>query len=155
MKKCKIIDLAPGEVSGIDVQMPGEAKAYKENWFEWTATKLCSNLKTTALAGGVLDIWKHTPVFSELEFHQDNEMFYFIQGTAIMPFADIKNGKIDMESVQLVRVQAGTQIIIHPNKAHFVAVAQDDTPVKIIVASPAMDAPRLSLDEPIDGSDEL
>lgn len=153
MKKCKIIDLAPGAVNGVDVQMPGAAKAYKEKWFEWTATTLCSNIKTTELAGGVLDVWKHTPVFSELEFHQDNEMFYFIQRTAIMPFADIKDGKIDMNSVQLVRVQSGTQIIIHPNKAHFVAVAQDDTPVKIIVASPAMDAPRLPLAEPIAEAD--
>ncbi len=149
MKKYKITEIAPGAVKGVDVQLPGTAKIYKENWFEWTATTLCSNMKTTALAGGVLDIWKYTPVFRELEFHQDNEMFYFIQGTAIMPFADINNGKIDMDSVQLVRIQPGTQIIIHPNKAHFVAVAQDDTPVKIIVASPAMDAPRLMPDESI------
>lgn len=151
MKKCKIVDIAPGIVSGIEVQMPGAAKVYRENWFEWTATTLCSELQTTCLAGGVLDIWKHTPIFSELEYHTDNEMFYFVQGTAIMPFADIKNGRIDEDSLQIVRVPAGTQIIIHPNKAHFVAVSQDDTPVKIIVVSPAMDAPRLPLEEPAEG----
>lgn len=151
MKKCKIIDIASGTVNGVDVQMPGAAEVYRENWFEWTATTLCSELKTTSLAGGVLDIWKHTPVFSELEYHADNEMFYFIQGTALMPFADIKDGKIDEDSLQIVRVPAGTQIIIHPNKAHFVAVAQNDVPVKIIVSSPAMDAPRLPLEEPVEG----
>lgn len=151
MKKCRIIDIAPGAVSGVEVQMPGTAEAYRENWFEWTATTLRSDMKTTRLAGGVLDIRKHTPVFSELEFHSDNEMFYFVQGTAIMPFADIKDGKIDEDSVQIVRVPAGTQIIIRPDKAHFVAVAQDDTPVRIVVASPAMDAPRLALEEPVAG----
>lgn len=153
MRQYKIEDIAPGLIRGVDVQIPDTAEVYRENWFEWSATSLRSNMKTTVLAGGVLHIWKHTPVFTELEYHQDNEMFYFIQGTAILPFADIKDGKIDRESVQIVRVPAGTQIVIHPNKAHFVAVAQDDTPVKIIVTSPVMEAPRLSLQEPVEGID--
>ena len=151
MREYKIIDIAPGAINGVEVQMPGAAEVYRENWFEWTSTTLCSNMNTTKLAGGVLNIWKHSPVFTEMEYHLDNEMFYFVQGTAIMPFADIKNGKIDMDSVQLVRVPTGTQIIIHPNKAHFVAVAQDDTPVTIVVASPAMDAPRLTPEELVAG----
>lgn len=149
MKQYKIVDLAPGVVEGVEVQMSGEAEAYRENWFEWTATTLRSNMKTTALAGGILKMWKHTPIFSELEYHQDNEMFYFLQGTAIMPFADLRDGKIDEKSMQLVRIQAGTQIIIRPGKAHFVGVAQDDTPVVIVVASPSMDAPRIKLEEPV------
>lgn len=151
MRKYPIADIALGAIEGVDVQLPGTAEAYRENWFEWTATTLRSSMKTAELAGGVLDIWKHTPVFTELEYHADNEMFYFVQGTAIMPFADIKDGKIDGDSVRIVRVPAGTQIVIHPGKAHFVAVAEGDTPVKIIVASPAMEAPRLALEEPAEG----
>ncbi|TQI66854.1 hypothetical protein [Clostridium sp. KNHs216] len=154
MKK-EIQDIAPGLIGGVDVQMPGAAQVYRENWFEWRATTLRAGMKQSTLAGGVLNIWKHTPVFAELEYHEDCEMFYFVQGTAIMPFADIKDGKIDMDSVQLVRVPAGTQIVIQPGKAHFVAVAQDDTPVTIIVASPVMDAPRLSPAEPLEGILEI
>ncbi len=151
MREHKIIDIAPGVIKGVEVQMSGTAEAYRENWFEWTETSLRSNMKVNTLAGGVLNAWKHTPVFTELEYHQDNEMFYFVQGTAIMPFADINDGEIDMDSVQLVRIPAGTQIVILSNKAHFVPVAQDDTPVRIIVASPVMGAPRLSPKEPVEG----
>jgi hypothetical protein len=151
MRKYKIIDIASGVVDGVEVQMPDSVEVYKENWFEWTATSLRSHMKTSELAGGVLRIWKHTPIFAELEYHHDSELFYFAQGTAILPFADMKDGEIDMDSVQLVRVPAGTQIIIKPGKAHFVAVAEDNTPVVIIVASPAMDAPRLSFEEPVVG----
>lgn len=151
MREYKIIDIAHGAIKGVEVQMSGTAEVYRENWFEWTATTLRSNMKVNTLAGGVLNVWKHTPVFTELEYHQDNEMFYFVKGTAIMPFADINDGEIDMDSVQLVRVPAGTQIVIRSNKAHFVPVAQDGTPVMIIVASPTMDAPRLSTKEPVKG----
>jgi oxalate decarboxylase/phosphoglucose isomerase-like protein (cupin superfamily) len=81
----------------------------------------------------------------------DAEMFYFLGGTAIMLFADVKNGKPDSGSIRIVRIHAGTRIIIPEGKAHFVPVAEGDTPLSVIVVAPKMDAPRILLPEPVLG----
>lgn len=78
-------------------------------------------------------------------------MFYFVSGTAIMLFADIKDSAVVMESAQIVRIQKGTQIIIDAGKAHFVAVAEDDEPIQAIVVAPKMPAPRIDISESIEG----
>ena len=151
MKQIKIQDLAPDVVKGIELQMPNSAEVYKENWFEWTATTLTAKFKSSEVVGGTLKAWKHTVTFGEIETHIDAEMFYFVSGTALMLFADIKNGKPDMVSVQIVRIRANTQIIIPEGKAHFVAVAQDDEPLYAVVIAPKMDAPRMTLPEMVEG----
>ena len=151
MKQIKIQDMAPDIVKGIKLQMPNSAEVYKENWFEWTASTLTAKFKSSEVVGGTLKAWKHTATFDEIETHVDIEMFYFISGTALMLFADIKNGKPDMDSVQIVRIQPGTQIIIPEGKAHFVAVAQDDKPLYAVVVAPKMDAPRMTLPEMVVG----
>jgi hypothetical protein len=80
MKKIKIVDIMPGLISGVTVQMPSTAPVYKENWFEWTATTLQSPIKSNIVVGGILKAWTHTPVFTEMETHIDAEMFYFVSG---------------------------------------------------------------------------
>ncbi len=75
----------------------------------------------------------------------------FLSGTAIMPFADLKNGKPDMGSLKVVRIREGTRIIIPEGKAHFPPVAEDDTPVTVVVVAPKMHAPRIPLPESILG----
>lgn len=150
MKEIPIRDLTPGLVPGVSVAMPGDA-AYKERYFEWTAAPLVATFKTRDISGGTLKAWKHAPAFSEVETHVDAEVFYFLGGTAIMPFADLKNGKPDMGSIKVVRIHEGTRIIIPEGKAHFPPVAEDDTPVTVVVVAPKMDAPRIPLPEPILG----
>lgn len=150
MKEIHIEDLAPGLVKGIEVSLPGN-HAYKEAYFEWTAAPLVTTFKTRDVSGGTLKSWKSVPLFSQIETHVDAEMFYFLSGTALMLFADVKSGQPDMKSVQIVRIRAGTLIIIPEGKAHFVPVAEDDTPVSVVVVAPKMDAPRMPLLEDVLG----
>ena len=76
-------------------------------------------------------------------------MFYFISGISIMPFADMQDGKILMDSIQLVSILPGTQIIIDAGKAHYVPVAANHVPVQIIVAAPPMDALPVKLPDSV------
>ena len=83
--------------------------------------------------------------------HIDREMFYFVSGEAIMFFIDVVDGRPDMASAQMARIQPGTQIVIDEGKGHFVAVANDSQPVYAVVVSPKMDAPRMTLPEAVSG----
>ena len=150
MKEIRIEDLAPGLVPGVSVALPGD-EAYKEAYFEWSAAPLVTTFKTRDVSGGTLKSWKSVPLFSQIETHVDAEMFYFLSGTAIMIFADVRGGQPDMKSVKVVRILAGTRIIIPEGKAHFVPVAEGDTPVSIVVVAPKMDAPRIPFTEPVLG----
>lgn len=150
MKEIRIQDLLPGVVSGVSVALPGD-EVYKEAYFEWTAVPLVTKFKTSEISGGTIKVWKSVPLFSEVETHADAEMFYFMGGTALMVFADMKGGQPDMDSVKIVRVQPDTRIIITQGKAHFPPVAEGDTPVSIVVVAPKMEAPRISLKEAVLG----
>lgn len=150
MKEILIKDLLPGTVKGVHVELP-KTDAYKESYFEWSASSLLTTFKTCDISGGTLKTWKNVPLFSVVETHEDAEMFYFIKGTAIMLFADVADGEADMDSIDVVRVYPGTNIIIEAGKAHFVPVAEGDTPVFIIVVAPKMEAPRVPLKETILG----
>ena len=145
----KIDNLKRGLVKGIKVQMPNETNAYEESYFNWEASRLKAQFNTTNISGGILKAWKHKAEFSQVETHSDAEMFYFCSGTALMLFVDLIDGKPDMNTAQIVRIEAGTQIIISEGKGHFVPVAENDAPVNIVVVSPIMDASRLNLPEMI------
>jgi oxalate decarboxylase/phosphoglucose isomerase-like protein (cupin superfamily) len=151
MKKIKIQDLKQGMVAGIEIQLPFEADTYREDYFEWTASSLTAGFRTKEISGGILQAWHHVPVFREVETHVDAEMFYFIKGTAIMLFADMTDGEPDMDSVQILRILPGSQILVPAGKGHFVAVAEDSEPVYAVIVSPKMDAPRKPLPEPVQG----
>jgi oxalate decarboxylase/phosphoglucose isomerase-like protein (cupin superfamily) len=151
MKKVAIQDLKPGLVKGVEVQLPTDKVGYRETYFEWTPSSLTAKFKTVEVCGGVLRAWHHTPVFHEIETHVDAEMFYFLSGVALMLFVDVKAGCPNMETAQIVRVQSGTQLVIEAGKGHFVAVAESEDPVNMIVVSPQMDAPRKFLMEVLEG----
>jgi mannose-6-phosphate isomerase-like protein (cupin superfamily) len=150
--KIAIHDLTPDLVKGVEVQLPPVQPGYRETYFEWTPSSLTAQFKSPEVSGGILEAWRHTPVFTEVETHVDAEMFYFVSGVALMLFADLKDGKADLETVQIVRIQPGTQIIIAVGKAHFVPVAADSEPVVALVVSPKMSAPRVALAEAVEGA---
>jgi mannose-6-phosphate isomerase-like protein (cupin superfamily) len=150
MKEVRIQDLKQGLVPGLEVALPGDLP-YRETYFEWTAAPLTTVFKTAEVSGGTLRAWKNAPAFQQVETHVDAEMFYFLAGTAIMLFADVKSGRADMASVQIVRIRPGTRIIIPEGKAHFVPVAEDDTPLSVVVVAPKMEAPRVDLPEAVRG----
>ena len=151
MKQVKILDLIPGLVEGVEVQMPGAVVPYRETYFEWSGSSLVAGFQASQVSGGILRAWHHTPVFAEIETHIDAEMFYFVSGVGLMLFMDLKAGQPDLETSQVVRIQPGTQIVIPAGKAHFVAVAEDSQPVYMIVVAPKMDAPRLPLPVAVEG----
>jgi len=151
MEQIKIQDLSPKLVPGVEVQMPAVNPPYRENYFEWAGSTLVAKLQTNEMSGGVLRAWRNVPVFREIETHIDAEMFYFVSGVALMLFMDVKDGQPDPETAQVVRIRAGTQIVIPSGKAHFVPVAEGDEPVEIIVVAPKMDAPRMPLPFVIEG----
>jgi mannose-6-phosphate isomerase-like protein (cupin superfamily) len=152
MKKVVIQDLILGLVKGVEVQLPSAQPGYRETYFEWTPSSLIAQFKSTEVSGGILEAWRHTPVFREIETHIDAEMFYFISGVALMLFVDVKDGQADLDTAQIVRVRPGTQLVIVAGKGHFVAVAESEEPVEMIVVSPRMDAPRMSLAEAVEGT---
>jgi len=150
MREIPIQDLRPGLVPGLTVVMPGDAP-YREAYFEWTAIPLTTTFATREIAGGSLKSWKADPQFHEVESHVDAELFYFLAGTALMLFADLKSGKPDMASLQIVRIVPGTRFIVPAGKAHFVPVAETDVPLSVVVVAPHMEAPRVSLPEAVRG----
>lgn len=149
--KAIIQDIATAQIQGVQVALEQQIIPYNENFFCWKEAVLTADFHTNQVSCGMLKAWHHQPIFSEVETHVDSEMFYFISGTALMLFADVKNGTPDMKSVQIVRILAGTQLIIAPGKAHFVAVAQDDEPIQAMVIAPKMAAPRIPLPEVVEG----
>jgi hypothetical protein len=151
MKQIKIQDLKPGLVKGLEVQMPVETAGHRENYFEWTASSLTAKFLSPEISGGVLQTWRHVPVFHEIETHIDAEMFYYVSGVALMLFIDVKDGRPQMDSAQIVRIQPGTQLLISAGKGHFVAVAESAESVYAVVVSPKMDAPRMPLAEAVEG----
>ena len=150
MKETAIQDLVPGLVPGVSVALPGDGP-YREGYFEWLAAPLTTSFATSQISGGNLTSWKNVPLFTQVETHVDAEMFYFLGGTAIMLFADLVNGKPDMRSIRIVRIHPGTRLVIPAGKAHFVPVAEGDTPVSVVVVAPKMEAPRVALPEPVMG----
>lgn len=72
------------------------------------------DFKSTKIACGLLKGWHHTPTFNEIEYHEDAELFYFLESPALMLFVDIKADKAVMESAQIFRIFAGTGLSIDP-----------------------------------------
>jgi oxalate decarboxylase/phosphoglucose isomerase-like protein (cupin superfamily) len=110
-----------------------------------------ASFQTSQVSGGVLKAWHHTPVFDEIETHIDAEMFYFVSGVALMLFMDVKVGQPDLETSRVVWIQPGTQIVISAGRERFVAIAEDSQQVYMLVVSPKMDAPRMTLPVSIEG----
>lgn len=148
--KVKIQDLKDTAVKGVNAVFTETCEAYKEDFFEWTAFPVVTQFKTDKIMSGLLQGWHHTPNFSVIEYHEDAEQFLFTEGTALMLFIDIVDGKPAMDTAQIVRIPAGTQLDIAAGKGHFVAVAEDCT-FKAIVISPVQEAPRMELAEMVCG----
>jgi hypothetical protein len=154
MKEVVIQDLKPDLVKGVAVQLPPAQPGYRETYFEWAPSSLTAQFKSTEVSGGVLRAWRHTPVFREIETHVDAEMFYFVSGLALMLFVDVKDGQADLDTAQIVRVRPGTQLVLTAGKGHFIAVAESEEPVEMVVVSPKMAAPRMVLVEAVEGVED-
>ena len=149
--KIPIENLSTDVVRGITVQMPDSEVTEKESYYEWYQSSLVTSFKTMETSGGILKAWPHVPGFQEIETHIDAEMFYFLSGVALMPFMDIQDGVPLMDTAQIVRIYAGSQIIISAGKGHYVPVAEGDEPIIVVVVAPQMGDIKMALPEPIEG----
>jgi hypothetical protein len=131
-----IQNLAEVKIKGVQVCFTEEIKEMERlDYFEWTAWPLQTEFKTNKIVAGLLQAWHHTPVYKKLEYHEDAEIFYFYEGTALMLFVDLDNNDIPlMDTAQMVRIPAGVMINVAARKGHWVAVAEDDKYSAIVVA---------------------
>lgn len=151
MMEIVITDIKDTEIDGVTV-LREETEPYRENYFEWAASPLIAGFQSSQISGGILSCQTAKPQFQEFEYHKDKEFFYFVQGTALMPFANFDSeGKVDEASLQIVRIPKGTQLIIDAGKLHFVPVAEGPDSVRIVVVSPKMDSPRVCASESVNG----
>lgn len=148
--KLTITDIRKTVVYGVRVSLPETRMGKQERYFQWEESTLTAKFHSNKVSGGMLSSWHHALEFQELEYHEDEEMFYFFSGNAIMVFADICDGEVVMDTLQAVRIPKGTQLIIEEGKGHFVAIAEDDEPVHMIVVAPKMPAPRIAMKEKIE-----
>ena len=148
--KIKIQNLKDMQISGVKYCMKEECEPYRETYFDWTAYPMITDMGTRNLVAGFLRAWHHQPRFTQVETHEGMELFYFVEGSCIMLFCDVKDGKAVMESAQLARIDAGTELTIEPGKAHFVPVGITDSFTAVVV-SPRQEAPRIDLPEEIIG----
>ena len=81
----KIQDLKDVTINGVKTLCTKSLGSYKETFFEWTAFPMAVDFKSTRIACGLLEGWHHTPTFNEIEYHEDAELFYFLEGPALMP----------------------------------------------------------------------
>ena len=146
-----VTDIKDTKIEGVTV-LREETEPYRENYFEWAASPLIASFQSSQISGGILSCQTAEPQFQEFEYHKDKEFFYFVQGTALMPFANFDSeGKVNEASIQIVRIPEGTQLIIDAGKLHFVPVAEGPGEVKIGVVSPKMDSPRVPVRESVNG----
>lgn len=146
----RIQNITDSKISGVECCVKSQCEPYLETYFDWTAYPLVAKYATNELTCGILTAWHHLPVFNQIETHSDYETFYFVNGEALMLFCDIENGKPVMESAQIARIHAGTEIIVAPGKGHFVPVGVTDS-FQAVVFAPAQGAPRIDLPETIRG----
>lgn len=145
----RITDIETTKITGVQVHMEKNGTLCEERYFVWKESPLIAQFQSPNISGGVIDAWHHSLVFSEIEYHKDQEMFYFTKGTAIMIFADTDGESVNMDSIQAVRIPQGTQLIIEKGKGHFVAIAEGHEPVSMVVVAPKMEAPRVTLKETV------
>lgn len=153
MRNIIIRDWDQVQIPGVRFAARNQQNIIRERYFECTPMPLKTTMSADSVVCGILEGWHHTPVFNTWETHKDAETFYYFHGTALMPFIELKNGKPDPDSVQIVRIPAGVQVEVLAGVAHFVAVAEDDK-FSCLVYSPDQGGDRFCTEESFRGVTE-
>lgn len=147
--KVKIEELKPGVVNGVKVQLPNVVTPFDCGYFKWYPSTITGDFKTTEISGGVLETVKKEIEYSQVEYHVDGEIFYFISGECVMLFCDLENGDVVDDSIQLVRISPGTQIEISAGKGHYAPIPINEEKTKVIIACPKLESPLVCLHEKV------
>lgn len=145
----EILDIFKTEISGVRVRKAEDGGLLQKEYFEWKSFPLETEFKQEQIISGLLKGWHRTIAFREVEYHKDAENFFFFQGECIMIFCDkTLSNEIDMESIQLVRIPAGTQVEVAAEKCHYVPIPLTDV-FQAFVFTPLQEAHLLMLKEEI------
>lgn len=146
--KLKIESIFDVNLPGVDVFVPKPEDAFCEDYFE------CRFYPEPNRGDCVVDwlVTREAEVkFDRIETHSVPEVAYFLTGTAIMPFAQMRDGKVDLSTMHIVRIPAGTQITIGPGVPHYVPMAADGETVHAMYVHPACEAPKAPIGEMVWG----
>lgn len=144
----KIENIEDVQIKGVRVAAPGTGNLLRRGNFEWTSFPLETELKTNKVISGLLQGWHHEIAFDTVEYHEDTENFYFMEGVSLMLFCD-RNGDVpDMSTLHLVRIQPGTQVEVVAGKCHYVPIPETDY-FKAYVFTPLQESILLPLAETV------
>lgn len=146
----RIINAEDASISDVRFAFPKSENVLRRGNFEWSSFPLESLLRTNKVISGILKGWHRTVEFDTVEYHMDTENFYFAEGVCIMPFANRIGDAVDIGSLQLVRIQPGTQVEVKAGKCHYVPIPEGDT-FRAFVFTPRQDSILLSLDDTVRG----
>ena len=148
--KVIICDSHSASIPGVRFSHITDCEVYREKYFTITPLGLHTAFQSAEnVVCGVLEGWHHVPKFNVLETHNDTETFVYTDGVAHMPVCDIVDGKPDLSTAQIVRIEAGTQVEVSAGKGHFVAVAEGDH-FRTLVYCPNQKAERIFMEEAIE-----
>ena len=146
--KLRIEEIEQVQIRGVRVAKPGTGTVLRRGNFEWVCFPLETQLKTSKVVSGLLQGWHHEVYFDQVEYHEDTENFYFLEGTVLMLFCDQQMERPDMSTLRLVRIRPGTQIEVEAGKCHYVPIPETDI-FKAYVFTPIQPSVMLKLSEPI------
>ncbi|MCI8333060.1 MAG: hypothetical protein HFH25_00585 [Lachnospiraceae bacterium] len=135
-------------VKGVRFAPVSKSVLLQKEHFEWTSFPLETGLKTNRVVSGLLKGWHRTVEFDTVEYHEDTENFFFMEGECIMPFCDQKQGEADMDTMQLIRILPGTQVEVQAGKCHYVPIPLTDC-FRAYVFTPLQESVLISLKETV------
>lgn len=147
--KLKIQDIHQVASRSVTVQLPNSVPAQQVAHYRWFPSSITIPFSTTEISGGMVYAYPHSMEFETVEYHEDYELYCIYEGSAVMILCDIKDGKPIQKSIQLIRIEAGTQLLLHPRTGHSVPIALGENAVRFMVVSPKMAAHIVPLDEKV------
>lgn len=147
--KLEIQDARRATLNSVTVQLPNSVPAQQVGHYKWFPSSITASFSTTKISGGIVHAYPHAIEFEKVEYHDDYELYCFYEGSAAMILCDIEDGAPVEGSIQLIRVEAGMQLLLHPGKGHYVPIALGEEAVRFTVVSPKMPAHYAELKEKV------
>lgn len=152
MKTLKISHIRDVEVNGITLQLPEQLERHEEGYYRYYPSTIVTEFKDPAVSGVLVVTYPYEIVYSQAEYHEDYELYNFIEGEAVVLLCDLDENLCTVPgSEQIVKVEAGVSILLHPHKGHFAPIALGDKAIKYTVVAPKMDGPRVPLSDTFKG----
>jgi hypothetical protein len=124
--KLPIHNIEDVAIRGVRYAPASAGSLLEKEHFTWNSFPLETELKTNKVVSGLLQGWHRVVEFDTVEYHEDTENFFFFEGVSLMLFCDRDGQKPDLSTLQLVRIQPGTQVEVKAGKCHYVPIPETD-----------------------------